>query len=94
MLILRDREGNDVLGGDIGAMVKAVDTGCDTVLPIDNDAGVVVDIDTAVAVDIAVAAAVVVAVVVGLFLCNKFLIAFMIQQMFTQHLELFLFVSV
>ena len=87
MLISKGREDSDLLGDDIGAMVKEEATGCVTV-PI--DAGVVVDNDAGTAVDVAAVAV----AVVDLFLCNKFLIAFMIQQMFTQHLELFLFVSV
>ena len=78
MLISRDREGRDVLGGDKGSMAKEVATGCDAIPP--TDAAEIVGIDGGVAVDIAAAAAVAVVAVVGLFLCNKFLIACMIGQ--------------
>ena len=50
-------------------MVKEVATGCVTVVPPNDAAGI--------AVDIAVAVVAVVVAVVDLFLCNRFLIAFM-----------------
>ena len=72
MLISRDGDYCNILDGVIGSMVKEVATGCVTVVPPNDAAGI--------AVDIAVAVVAVVVAVVDLFLCNRFLIAFMIGQ--------------